>query len=135
MDREQHTQESYGARLERRGEETGPPTAEAVERRAREIARIEGRDGSAVTEEDRLRASRELRDAAGPPASDEATAALYASHNPADMAVDEGREIKRRQPADEQQLQEDAVAEGLEEAEHERLLRGREARSDELGGT
>jgi hypothetical protein len=113
------------ARIQRHGEGIGPPTPEAVERRAREIARIQGRAPDEVNQEDRARASRELHDQNLPLSSTDVHSDVLASSNPADMAVDTGHRVEQTRPPDEQQITEAEVKEGLREAEHERMLEAR----------
>jgi hypothetical protein len=112
------------ARIEAHGAGEGPPTPEAVERRAREIAEIAGRDPEQVTQDDRVRASQELHDQALHLSTEDAHSDVLASSNPADMAVETGHRVENTRPMDEQQTAEEEVKEGLREAEHERMLEG-----------
>jgi hypothetical protein len=116
------TPERGRARIETHGAGVGPPTQEAVERRAREIAQIDGRPPEQVTADDRARASRELHNQTLSLSSDEARSNVVASGNPADMAVETGRRVESAKPRDEQRITEEEVKEGLREAEHERML-------------
>ena len=117
-------------RIEKHGGGAGPVSPEDVEKRAGEIARIEGRDAHAVNEDDRERARRELHGETLPPASEEPRTDTVATRNPADMAVRTGHEKERKTPADEQEDPDREVREGLREAEHERMLRARESQPE-----
>ena len=121
---EQRAGDNVVARIQSHGQGAGPPTPEAVERRAREIATIEGRAPDAVTEDDRAHASRELHDRAPALSADEKRPAVVASSNSADMAVETGHEVENLPRADEQQITEIEVTEGMREAEHERMFEG-----------
>lgn len=114
----------YGARIERNARGSGPPSPEAVEERARELARIDGRSPEHVTRDDMQRALAELHDEALPVSGEDERSETVASSNPADMAVETGHEVTAAAPEDEQQLEEEEVQEGVKEAEHQRLLQG-----------
>lgn len=113
------------ARVQSHGKGVGPPTSEAVEQRAREIARIDGRSGDEINEADRALASREILNDLIALSSDEVRSDVASSRNPADVAVETGHKIEDMRPADEQRNREAEVREGVREAEHERMLEGR----------
>jgi hypothetical protein len=125
------TPERKQTRIETHGIGVGPPTPEAVERRACEIAETEGRAPERITEDDRVCASRELHGQTLTLSSYEARSDVVASSHPADMAVETGHRIDNMQAADEQQLAEIEFKEGLREAEHDRML---EAQRRKEGG-
>ncbi len=77
-------------RIETQGAGVGPPTPEMAERRAREIARIDGRDPDEVTTDDRLRAQQELHNEATETSTDEVRARIESSTDPSDEGADLG---------------------------------------------
>jgi hypothetical protein len=92
-----------------------------IERRARELARIDGR--RRVSVQDRERAGRELRGEALPSTSEvEVTSRRALSRDPSEPPSDFGREIPAREGADESKVPERLVLEGVEEAQHEQML-------------
>lgn len=124
MQASDRTADDMGSRIERGGAEIGAVSREMVERRAREIAVIEGRSAGEVNQDDIRRASRELQDELLDLSTDDDNAGLRASRDPAAMAVDTGHEVKPRRPKDEQRMMEEETKEGVREAEHERMLKG-----------
>jgi len=112
------------ARIETHGSGAGVPTPESVERRAAEIARINGRSEEDVWESDRVRAMRELHNEDIELSSEDERSDLRAARDPAEALLDSGRETDVKGAADEQQIAEMAVKEGVREAEHERMLLG-----------
>ena len=121
----EHRHTVSSGRLQNHGKGIGIPAKELIERRSKEIARIEGHDPDMFAEEDRLRAEKELSDQSLVLSAEEYSSSLSASSNPADIAVDTGHENAGIQPADEQELQEKEIKEGVREAEHERMLDSR----------
>ena len=124
MPSEDKRPEEAKGRIEKHSRGAGPATPEAVEARARELAVIDGRSPDDVREEDRVRARREMDDEAVALSTDEKRSDVLASSNPADMAVEAGHRRGRVKPADEQELAEEEMKEGVREAEHERMLQG-----------
>lgn len=116
--------EEHNGRIESHGKGVGMPTPDAVERRAREIARIRGRSGDEFTADDLSLATRELHDKTLELSVDDERSDLVATSNPADMAADTGHHVANMRPADEQQVPEAEIKEGVREAEHERMLEG-----------
>ncbi|MCF7838855.1 MAG: hypothetical protein K9N49_09525 [Candidatus Marinimicrobia bacterium] len=105
----QAAQPSSG-RIERQGRGVGGPTPDTVRRRAQELAEISGRATDDVTTADCERAARELQGEAVTPAADE--------------SLESGAKVAGGELADGQQITEEAVKEGVREAEHERMLAG-----------
>ena len=112
-------------RIENRFAGAAAPTPETVDRRAREIARIEGRAPAEVTQDDIERARRELMGDTVPLASEGAHSDLTATHDPSAMVTETGHEVEPVSPPDEQQVPEEETKEGVREAEHERMLKGK----------
>jgi hypothetical protein len=97
-----------------------------VERRARELARID--DRTEVTEEDREAALAEFRDRHLPDAVNEDAESMQSlSRDPSDPMVDRGRQVPNHGGDDEKAALEHLALEGVEEAQHEQML---EARND-----
>jgi hypothetical protein len=106
------------------GDGLGVPNAELVRKRAEEIASINGR--KQFNEIDWQQARVELHGAHGPDGqmSDEFSTTAMVSE--ADMlAVDVGHHAERMKLDDERNLVEELWAEGMEEAEHDRMLASR----------
>ena len=106
------------------GDGLGVPNAELVRKRAEEIAAINGR--KQFNEIDWQQARVELHGAHGPDGqiSDEFSATAMVSE--ADMlAVDVGHHAERVKLDDERNLVEELWSEGMEEAEHDRMLASR----------
>jgi hypothetical protein len=122
--------ENRGGRVQRHGAGVGVITPELVEERAREIARIAGRQPGGITEDDRGQALRELQDETLHLSTDEARSDRLASRNPAHLGVETGHKVEDIKPPDTEPIVEKEVEEGVREAEHEHMLEGR-ARSEE----
>lgn len=114
------------SRIEWHGGESGTLTSDMVEERAREIAIIEGRKPEDVNQNDRDRASLELRDDELLLSSEDAHSDVLASRNPAEPSVELGHEIQPHLNDIEQERTEKEVLEGVREAEHERMLLSRQ---------
>jgi hypothetical protein len=107
-----------------------------VERRARELADIDGRSGAEITAQDLARAEAELRGTVLPATlgeDNETDAAL--SHDPSEPISINGHEIPLREGPDEEKAVERLALEGVEEAQHEQMLaaRRRARHQDESG--
>jgi hypothetical protein len=102
----------------------GTVTPEMVKARAREIALINGRDPHAFSEEDWEQARRELTGVENRPDKSE--------HRDTESAVGRfdqepgtsGEKVETGSVPDEELVAEDLVQEGLEEAQHERMVEG-----------
>jgi hypothetical protein len=107
-----------------------------IERRARELADIDGRSGAEITSADLARAEAELMGTALPPTTmedDEADAAM--SRDPSEPISVNGHEIPLREGPDEEKAVERLALEGVEEAQHEQMLAARRrARRVDGGG-
>ena len=107
-----------------------------IERRARELADIDGRTGAEITRADLSRAEAELMGTMLPPTAvddDETDAAI--SRDPSEPISVNGHEIPLREGQDEENAVERLALEGVEEAQHEQMLaaRRRARRVDESG--
>ena len=125
----------WPGRVESHGEGLGPVTPELVERRAQELARIEGRSLDNVTDGDRERARRELRgeDATAPEIEAPESLPDDIARAPDDLLASRGQVAPDARAADEQKLPAEEAEEGVREAEHERLYQGREQAEEEPG--
>lgn len=95
-----------------------------VERRARELARIDNR--AEVTDDDREAALVEFRDRHLPDAVNEDADSMQSlSRDPSDPMVDRGRQVPNHGGDDEKAALEHLALEGVEEAQHEQMLQAR----------
>ena len=95
-----------------------------IERRARELARIDNRAG--VTDDDRDAALAEFRDRHLPDAVNEDAESMQSlSRDPSDPMVDRGRQVPNHGGDDEKAALEHLALEGVEEAQHEQMLQSR----------
>jgi hypothetical protein len=107
----------------------GLPSNADIERRAKEIARIEGH--GVVREDDRRRATEELGGNDIPPLGDEeAEGTSSLSRDPSEPASTPGRQIPDQENEEEQFTTERLVAEGVSEAEHDQMLAARRRKRD-----
>ena len=97
----------------------GTVTQEMVEKRARELAEIDGRGENEVTVSDLAEAKRELLGAIHPTARDEdeesVTAGTWTT-----PATDTGKQTPKLLPQDDQ-MRKELVEEGVDEAEHDQM--------------
>jgi hypothetical protein len=111
-------------KVEQEGRALGVPTKTDIERRALELARIDGR--TQVTPDDCLRARRELSNADLPPTVNEDAESMQSlSRDPSDPAVDRGRQAPEYTEIDQQQVVQRLALEGVEEAQHEQMVQAR----------
>jgi len=108
-----------------------------IERRARELAAIDGRSGAAITDDDIARARAELLGLNLPDTTvEDEAAAIGISRDPSEPPSVSGHERPLREGPDEEKAIERLTLEGVEEAQHEQMLaaRRRERRLDEEAG-
>ncbi len=108
------------------GEGSGSIGREAIRRRARELADIDGRSGAEITDDDLARARAELRGDHLPATTvedEEATGGL--TRDPSEPASITGRETPTREGPDEEKAIERMALEGVEEAQHDQMLAAR----------
>jgi hypothetical protein len=109
------------------GEGVGAFTKADIERRAHEIALIDGR--KTITAEDRQRARAELFNRDLPATvSEDADTMQSRSRDPSDPAVSRGHQVPDHNEPDEQQEIEKLAVEGVEEAQHEQMIEARRRR-------
>jgi hypothetical protein len=105
------------------GEAAGGITASDVERRAREIALLDGRGATEPTREDRQAAIAELSGATvHPTLSDDGAGAGAATRDPSDAVVFYGHRKSDGTSDDEQTDVERLTLEGVEEAVHDQMV-------------
>jgi len=107
----------------------GSVTGEMVTQRARELAFINGRDGK-VTEEDWLQAKDELSGFQGPdelPAEEPIADLTQWDETPATT----GHLVENSPSSDDETDAERLIHEGMEEANHDRMLKGSQSNSTE----
>jgi hypothetical protein len=121
-----HSHPTHG-KISVHGDGVGVPSPDAVEKRAREIAMIAERDADEFTDADWDQARRELlgTDAHNAPEETEENAEVVEEWNV--VASSTGHRAPRVE--DEENLGEQLVADGIEEAAHDQML---EARKEEL---
>ena len=112
----------------------GTVTPEMVRRRAEELARINGRSADQITETDLSQAQEELMGLEPASPADEGPEPLPESKRWDPIPASQGRKVNNMAADDEQTVAETLVEEGIEEAEHDRMVEGtREiTRRDEL---
>ena len=104
-------------------QDQGLPSPGDIERRAREIARIEAH---APSREDRQQAERELAGGDLPPTTDDDAESVGGlSRDPSEPVSIPGRQIPDREDESGQSTVERLVADGVNEAEHEQMLAAR----------
>lgn len=105
-----------------------------IERRARELAAIDGRSGADITNDDLARARAELLGLNLPDTLvEDEPLSTGISRDPSEPPSITGREAPLREGPDEEKAVERLALEGVEEAQHEQMLaaRRRERRLDE----
>lgn len=111
-------------KLEVRGKGVGGFSEGDLDRRAREIARIENRDEP--SESDRAQALAEFRDRNLPDAVNEDADSMQSlSRDPSEPLSDRGHQIPEYGTDDEKAALEKMALEGVEEAQHEQMLESR----------
>lgn len=108
------------------GKGTGGISRADIERRARELADIDGRSGAAITDDDIARARAELLGLTLPAtkaAEDESTTGL--TRDPSEPPSTSGHETRTLEGADEERAVERLALEGVEEAQHEQMIAAR----------
>ena len=108
------------------GKGSGGITGGDLERRAREIAFINGHSPEAVNEADRDEARDELNGESLPPTTgDDIEVSTGLNRDPSDPPSDRGHQIPNLEGPDEQKAVERLAAEGVEEAQHDQMLAAR----------
>ncbi len=118
------------------GRGTGGISRADIERRARELAEIDGRSGAAFTDEDLARARADLLGTALPETSvEDDHAHIGLTRDPSEPPSDSGHQANSSEGPDPEKAVERLALEGVEEAQHEQMLaaRRRERREDEQG--
>ena len=120
------------------GRGAGGVSKKDIERRARQLADIDGRSGPGITDRDLARAEAELMGLVLPATSvedEEADGAM--TRDPSEPLSIKGHEIPLREGPDEEKAVERLALEGVEEAQHEQMLAARREarRSDESAGS
>lgn len=108
------------------GTATGGVTASDIERRARELAAIDGRAGGEPTLEDRQAAVAELSgQTVHPTLNDDGLSAGAMTRDPSDVPVFFHNQPASSQDDDEQEAVERLTLEGVEEAQHDQMVSAR----------
>jgi hypothetical protein len=114
-------------RILRHGKPSSEITEDAIASRARELAIIDGRAPEAVTDEDLARSLAELRGKHLPESTledSEVTESL--TRDPSDPASNRGTQAPETNELDDQEVTENLVLEGVEEAQHDQMLAARQ---------
>jgi hypothetical protein len=114
--------------METRGRGDGEISDDAIARRAEELARMDGRPRA--SEQDRFHAREELANP-GPPPSPEADETVRPVEKWSMAAASHGHEGPHVELEDEQSAAEQLVAEGVEEADHDRRVAASEEMEEE----
>ena len=131
-----NTNDSTPGRMLVHGQGSGAISEADIERRARELAAIDGRSGANINEDDLARARTELFGLTLPATTeDDQQARAAITRDPSEPASISGREAPNEDP-DEEKALERLTLEGVEEAQHEQMLaaRRRERQLDKDGG-
>lgn len=110
-------------RILRHGHRADQITDDAIDQRARELAQIAGRSPDTITDDDRRRARAELSGDSLPETTltdSEGTAGL--TRDPSEPPSDTGVHVPQQDEADNQEVAERLVLEGVEEAQHDQML-------------
>jgi hypothetical protein len=111
-------------KIEIRGEGFGIASPDEVERRARELALIDGRNE--VTDADRQEARDEFQNRDLPEAvTEDGPPALGGSRDPSEPLSDPGRQSPNHGDLDDDTALERLALEGVEEAQHEQMMTSR----------
>ncbi len=110
-------------RFSEKGHGLGTVTAEMVQRRAEEIAIVNGRSPDNVLASDRDEAYRELTGHERRVSESTLEEQLPEERRWDPVAESEGKEAPTIPPSDEQTFAEELVEEGIEDAEHDQMLR------------
>ena len=128
-----HYSEPPPGKIEEHGNGLGAPSAEEVERRAREIAMIDERNPDEFTEADWARARHELMGEENnlPPEETPDNADMTEEWNV--VAGSKGHRVPRLGTEEEETVGEHLVIEGIEEATHDQMLEARHEEFEEEG--
>jgi len=119
-------QEPTSGRILIHGKGSGSAGPREIERRARELADIDGRPGNEPTDQDLARAEAELLGRNLPETnSDDEDARGTISRDPSEPISIPGHETPVREGPDEEKAVERLALEGVDEAQHEQMLASR----------
>src|SRR5438105_3259233 len=110
-------------KLSAKGRGLGTVTEEMVRKRARELAVINGRDENQMLDSDLAQARRELTGEEKLTPKPTAAEQLPEESRWQPVPESTGREAPKVAPADEQTVAEELVEEGVEEAEHDQMIK------------
>lgn len=109
------------------GDGVGDLTLDDIEKRAQEIALIQGRSPERVTEDDREQAWAELQNRQLPPSSeDDGESRGAITRDPSEPVAIPGRQIQNQEGEGDPAAIERLAYEGVEEAQHDQMLAARE---------
>ncbi len=118
-----NTKKNTAGKILLHGTGAGGITEKDVERRARELASINGRSESDPSRKDVAQAKRELTGEDLPPTTDDdSDASIRLTRDPSEPPSDPGHQTPDIEDPDEQTTVERLTEEGVEEAQHEQML-------------
>lgn len=126
----EHSHPAHG-KISVHGDGVGAPSPDAVEKRAREIALIAERNPDEFTDADWHQARRELLGELDPAAPEETQENAGVVEEWAVVASSEGHRAPRVE--EEENLGEQLVSDGIEEAAHDQMLEARREELDQEG--
>ncbi len=113
-------------RILRHGQRADGVTVESIEARARELALIDGRPASQVTDADRELGRSELNGELIPvPTLQDAEPSAHLTRDPGEPVTETGSQTPMLNEPDDQVVAERLVLEGVEEAQHDQMLAAR----------
>lgn len=113
-------------RISLHGNGVGDLTLDDIERRAREIAVIQGRSPERATEEDRQRAWDELQNLSLSGLDDHGVSRGAISRDPSEPVSVPGRQVANQESEGDGSAIERLAYEGVEEAQHDQMLAARD---------
>lgn len=120
------SQKSRDGRIEVRGRDAGEITDQMIDKRAREIAEINGRSPDEIFSEDRAAAREELMGERLPATTEEDGKSIgELSRDPSNPPAYYGKTARATESDDEKNGLERIVLEGVEEAQHDQMLQAR----------
>ena len=129
----ENSQPGFG-KISVHGDGMGAPTPELVERRAREIALIDERNPEDFTDADWDQAQRELLGQETNSAPEDVPTATEVEEEHEIIPASPGHRAPRAGFEDDENLGEQLVAGGLEEAAHDQMLEARHEELEQEGG-
>ncbi|MDQ6625099.1 MAG: hypothetical protein M3Y69_03005 [Verrucomicrobiota bacterium] len=129
----ENSQPGFG-KISVHGDGMGAPTPELVEKRARELALIDGRDAEAFTDADWEQARQELMGVASDAAPEETAENASLEEEWPVVAGDTGHRAPRAGVDDDEMIGAQLVAGGVDEATHDSMVEAAQSEQSQEGG-